>query len=118
MNLIEYQLDGRVFPSLRSEHSDLEVEIVMDSPRLLETQYITQFPMLVDGGHDLLIQPLSPTADNWYDSGAEITIISSKIWNEIDQDSRTRLRSVTINGEEDLVMSVVRQRFLLLLRVI
>ena len=59
----------------------------MDSGRLLETQYITQFPMVVDGGHDVVIHPPSPTADDWYDSGEEIVIISSIVWDEIDQES-------------------------------
>ncbi len=104
VNLLEYFINGEIFPLVRSQHEDIEVEIVMGSPHRVETRYVSQFPLLVEGGHDLVIHPSSPTGDSWYDSGAEIVIISSKLWDEIDLDSRTRLRSVTINGEEDLLV--------------
>ncbi len=59
---------------------------------------------MIEGGHDLVIHPSSPTADIWYDSGTEISIISSIVWNEIDRDSRIALTSATINGEVDSIM--------------
>jgi len=78
-NLVSYSIDdGESVKIARSARGSFSVDIPSDSSHLVFSAVI-QHALTVTGTNDFSFLPSSPTQDNWFDSGTEVSINVSKI---------------------------------------
>ena len=78
-NLVSYSIDGGESVKIsRSARGSFTVDIPSDSSHLVFSAVI-QHALTVTGTNDFSFLPSSPTQDNWFDSGTEVSINVSKI---------------------------------------
>ena len=78
-NLVSYSIDGGESVKIsRSARGSFTVDTPSDSSHLVFSAVI-QHAITVTGTNDFSFLPSSPTQDNWFDSGTEVSINVSKI---------------------------------------
>ena len=77
-NLVSYSIDGGESVKIaRSARGSFTLDIPSDSSQLVFSAVI-QHALTVTGTNDFSFLPSSPTQDNWFDSGTEVSINVSK----------------------------------------
>lgn len=73
-NLISYTLDGETVKLSRTARGDFTLSIPTDSSHNIIFTAVPQYALSVDGTNDFSFLPSSPTNDNWFDAGTEVSV--------------------------------------------
>jgi len=73
-NLVSYTLDGETVKISRTARGDFTLNIPTDSSHAVVFSAIPQYALSVDGTNDFSYLPSSPTNDNWFDMGTEVSV--------------------------------------------
>ena len=73
-NLVSYTLDGETVKISRTARGDFTLNIPTDSSHEIVFSAVTQYALSVEGTNDFSYLPSSPTNDNWFDAGTEVSI--------------------------------------------
>jgi len=83
-NLESYTLDGEKVKISRTARGDFTLNIPTDSSHNIILSATQQYALSVDGTNDFSYLPSSPTNDNWFDAGTEVSVNVQKT-TEIEQ---------------------------------
>lgn len=78
-SLVSYTLDGETVKISRAARGDFTLNIPTDSSHTVVFAAITQHALSVEGTNDFSYLPSSPTQDNWFDVGTEVSVNVQKI---------------------------------------
>jgi len=73
-NLVSYTLDGETVKLPRTARGDFTVSIPTDSSHNIVFTAVPQYALSVEGTNDFSYLPSSPTNDNWFDAGTQVSI--------------------------------------------
>lgn len=73
-NLASYTFDGENVKISRTARGDFTLTIPTDSSHTVVFSAIPQYALSVEGTNDFSYLPSSPTNDNWFDLGTEVSI--------------------------------------------
>ena len=73
-NLVSYTLDGETVKISRIARGDFTLDIPSDSSHTVVFSAVPQYALSVDGTNDFSYLPSSPTSDNWFDKGTEVSV--------------------------------------------
>jgi len=73
-SLVSYNLDGETVKISRDSRGDFTLSIPTDSSHTVMFSAVLQYALSVDGTNDFSYLPSSPTQDNWFDKGTEVSI--------------------------------------------
>jgi len=73
-NLESYTLDGEKVKISRTARGDFTLPISTDSSHNIVFSATQQYALSVDGTNDFSYLPSSPTNDNWFDSGTDVSV--------------------------------------------
>jgi len=73
-NLVSYTLDGETVKISRTARGDFTLNIPTDSSHTVVFVAVTQYALSVEGTNDFSYLPSSPTQDNWFDAGTEVSV--------------------------------------------
>ena len=73
-NLVSYTLDGETVKISRSARGDFTLTLPTDSSHTVMFSAVPQYALSVGGTNDFSYLPSSPTSDNWFDKGTEVSI--------------------------------------------
>lgn len=73
-NLVSYTMDGETVKISRDSRGDFTLSIPTDSSHNVMFSAVPQYALGVDGTNDFSYLPSSPTQDNWFDAGTEVSI--------------------------------------------
>ena len=73
-NLISYTLDGDIVKLSRTARGDFTLSIPTDSSHSIVFAAVPQYALSVDGTNDFSFLPSSPTNDNWFDLGTQVSV--------------------------------------------
>jgi hypothetical protein len=73
-NLVSYTLDGETVKISRTARGDFTLNIPTDSSHTVVFSAVPQYALSVDGTNDFSYLPSSPTNDNWFDVGTEVSV--------------------------------------------
>ena len=78
-NIVSYTLDGETIKISRAARGDFTLNIQTDSSHTVVFSATPQHALSVEGTNDFSYLPSSPTNDNWFDVGTEVSINVQKI---------------------------------------
>jgi len=73
-NLVSYTLDGETVKISRDARGDFTLNIPTDSSHNVMFTAVPQYALGVEGTNDFSYLPSSPTHDNWFDEGTEVSV--------------------------------------------
>ncbi len=73
-NLVSYTLDGETVKISRDARGDFTLDIPTDSSHNVMFSAVPQYALGVEGTNDFSYLPSSPTHDNWFDAGTEVSV--------------------------------------------
>jgi len=73
-NLVSYTLDGETVKISRAARGDFTLNIPTDSSHTVMFAAVPQYALSVEGANDFSYLPSSPTQDNWFDVGTEVSV--------------------------------------------
>ncbi|MGY5143325.1 MAG: hypothetical protein ACW9XH_02475 [Candidatus Nitrosopumilus sp. bin_32a] len=73
-NLVSYTLDGETVKLSRTARGDFTLSVPTDSSHSIVFSAVPQYALSVEGTNDFSFLPSSPTNDNWFDSGTEVSV--------------------------------------------
>lgn len=73
-NLVSYTLDGETVKISRTARGDFTLNIPTDSSHTIVFAAAPQHALSIEGTNDFSYLPSSPTQDNWFDVGTEVSI--------------------------------------------
>jgi hypothetical protein len=73
-NLVSYTLDGETVKISRNARGDFTLNIPTDSSHTVVFAAVSQYALSVEGTNDFSYLPSSPTQDNWFDAGIEVSV--------------------------------------------
>ena len=73
-SLVSYTLDGETVEISRAARGDFTLSIPTDSSHTVVFSAVPQYALSVEGTDDFSYLPSSPTQDNWFDAGTEISV--------------------------------------------
>ena len=73
-NLVSYTMDGETVKISRDSRGDFTLSISTDSSHTVIFSAVPQYALSVEGTNDFSYLPSSPTQDNWFDAGTEVSI--------------------------------------------
>lgn len=73
-NLVSYTLDGEAVKISRSARGDFTLVIPTDSSHSVVFSAAPQYALSIDGTNDFSYLPSSPTNDNWFDVGTNVSV--------------------------------------------
>jgi hypothetical protein len=73
-NLVSYTLDDETVKISRDSRGDFTLNIPTDSSHTVVFAAVSQYALSVEGTNDFSYLPSSPTQDNWFDAGTEVSI--------------------------------------------
>lgn len=73
-SLVSYTLDDETVKISRDSRGDFTLNIPTDSSYNVVFVAVLQYALSVDGTTDFSFLPSSPTQDNWFDAGTEVSI--------------------------------------------
>ena len=73
-NLVSYTLDGESVKISRSARGDFTLSIPTDSSHEVVFKAVPQHALSVEGTNDFTFLPSSPTQDNWFDEGTNVSV--------------------------------------------
>jgi len=78
-NLVSYTLDGETVKISRNARGDFTLNIPTDSFHNIVFSAVSQYALAVEGTNNFSYLPSSPTQDNWFDAGTEVSVNVQKI---------------------------------------
>ncbi|MDQ1279167.1 MAG: hypothetical protein QG670_427 [Thermoproteota archaeon] len=99
-NLYAWNLDGtsRTLVTRSNKGTFTTSRITMINHHTVNLETLTQYYLNVTGGDNISFGTVSPTGDNWYDSGQTTTISSNGVWNAIGEQSKTVITNWQLDG--------------------
>ena len=73
-SLVSYTLDGETEMISRTARGDFTLSIPTDSSHSVVFATVPQYALSVEGTNDFSYLPSSPTQDNWFDVGTEVSV--------------------------------------------
>ena len=73
-SLVSYTLDGETVNITRDARGDFTLSIPTDSSHTVVFAAVPQYALSVEGTNDFSYLPSSPTQDNWFDEGTEVSV--------------------------------------------
>jgi len=73
-SLVSYTLDGETINITRDARGDFILNIPTDSSHTVVFAAVPQYALSVEGTNDFSYLPSSPTQDNWFDVGTEVSV--------------------------------------------
>lgn len=73
-NLASYSLDGEEVKISRSARGDFTLSVPTDSSHSVVFSAVPQYALSVEGTNDFSYLPSSPTNDNWFDEGTDVSV--------------------------------------------
>ena len=73
-NLVSYTMDGEIVKISRDSRGDFTLSIPTDSSHTVMFSAVPQYALAVEGTNDFSYLPSSPTQDNWFDVGTEVSV--------------------------------------------
>jgi hypothetical protein len=73
-NIVSYTLDGETVKISRTARGEFTVNIPTDSSHDVVFSAVKQYALSVDGTNDFSYLPSSPTNDNWFDVGTDVSV--------------------------------------------
>ncbi len=73
-NLVSYTLDGETVKISRTARGDFTLSIPTDSSHTIVFAAVPQHALSIEGTNDFSYLPSSPTQDNWFDVGTEVSV--------------------------------------------
>jgi len=73
-SLVSYTLDGETVKISRDARGDFTLNIPTDSSHNVVFSAVPQYALSVEGTNDFSYLPSSPTQDNWFDAGVEVSV--------------------------------------------
>jgi hypothetical protein len=73
-SLVSYTLDGETVEISRAARGDFTLSIPTDSSHTVVFLAVLQYALSVEGTDDFSYLPSSPTQDNWFDAGTEVSV--------------------------------------------
>jgi len=73
-SLVSYTLDGETVEISRAARGDFTLSIPTDSSHTVMFSAALQYALSVEGTNDFSYLPSSPTQDNWFDAGTEVSV--------------------------------------------
>jgi len=73
-SLVSYTLDGETVKISRTARGDFTINIPTDSSHNVVFAAVTQYALSVEGTNDFSYLPSSPTQDNWFDVGTDVSV--------------------------------------------
>jgi len=73
-SLVSYTLDGETIKISRDARGDFTLSIPTDSSHNVVFAAVLQYALSVEGANDFSYLPSSPTQDNWFDVGTEVSV--------------------------------------------
>ncbi len=73
-NLVSYTLDGETVEISRAARGDFTLSIPTDSSHTVMFRAVPQYALSVEGTNNFSYLPSSPTQDNWFDAGTEVSV--------------------------------------------
>jgi hypothetical protein len=73
-SLVSYTLDGETVEISRTARGDFTLSIPTDSSHTVVFSAVLQYALSVEGTDDFSYLPSSPTRDNWFDVGTEVSV--------------------------------------------
>jgi len=73
-NLVSYTLDGETVKLSRTARGDFTLSVSTDSSHNLVFTAVPQYALSVGGTNDFSFLPSSPTNDNWFDDGTQVSV--------------------------------------------
>jgi len=73
-SLVSYTLDGETINIARDARGDFILNIPTDSSHTVVFAAVPQYALSVEGTNDFSYLPSSPTQDNWFDVGTEVSV--------------------------------------------
>ena len=73
-SLVSYTLDGETEKISRAARGDFTLSIPTDSSHTVVFAAVPQYALSVEGTNDFSYLPSSPTQDNWFDAGTEVSV--------------------------------------------
>ncbi len=102
-NLISWKLDEETTPNLTIRASNgrfVTPLIVMNRPRTVTFNTVTQYSLRITGGGKVQFSSPSPTQDDWFDVGQSTSVISDQIWNVVEGKTRNQLIAWQLDAGE------------------
>jgi len=78
-NLVSYSLDGETVKISRTARGDFTLSISTDSSHNVVFRAVPQYALSVEGTNNFSYLPSSPTNDNWFDVGTDVSVNVQKI---------------------------------------
>jgi len=82
----------------RAANGTFPIQVNMTQPETVIVSSVTQYPISVSGGNNIAFSPSSPTNDDFFDAGANVSVTTENIWNQTDENSRLNLASYALDG--------------------
>lgn len=73
-NLASYTLDGETVKLSRTARGDFTLSVPTDSSHSVVFSAVPQYALSVEGTNDFSYLPSSPTNDNWFDAGTQVSV--------------------------------------------
>jgi hypothetical protein len=73
-NLVSYTLDGETVKLSRTARGDFTLSVPTDSSHNIVFSAVSQYALSVDGTNNFSYLPSSPTQDNWFDAGTQVSV--------------------------------------------
>jgi hypothetical protein len=73
-NLVSYTLDGETVKLSRTARGDFTLSVPTDSSHSVVFTAVPQYALSVEGTNDFSFLPSSPTNDNWFDAGTQVSV--------------------------------------------
>ena len=74
-NLVSYTLDDETVKISRNSRGNFSLNIPTDSSHDIMFSAVPQYALSVEGTNDFSYLPSSPTQDNWFDEGTEVSVM-------------------------------------------
>lgn len=115
-NLVSYSIDNGPHVEIpRKARGNFVLDVSMDSGHSVEFQALVQYPLSAVTDHkgdlEILFSPPSPTGDEWFDVGSEITINVSNKDNVVSSGIRHQVVSWSLDNSKRTVESEVGSSF-------
>ena len=103
-NLVSYTLDGDTVKISRDSRGDFTLNIPTDSSHTVMFSAVPQHALSVEETNDFTYLPSSPTQDNWFDVGTEVSINVQKITEIENNKVRQEITGWALDNSEFLII--------------
>ena len=100
LNAVGYSLDGGSMTAVsRQGNGTFPVSVMIDKPRSLGVDSVTQYQLTTEGGFNVQYSTKSPTLDSFYDDNSNLTVTSEYTWGVVANQSRQNLVGFSLDSQ-------------------